>query len=255
MMRASEVAIQLDTDAKRRVTLTRLDDVDSGGGVDDDDAPENANSDVIAGGTMRVKLQFGGIAVAYFGLGTLVYTQVEGWTALDSVYFIVASITTVGYGDMSPVTDLGKMLCCLLVLLGVAFIGAALIKLVELFLDAAEALEDELAKATGGHIDAPSPNIFFVPFTACADALDMGPDLREGFQWFAALVVMLLVGAVAFCLIEGHNFVDGIYFAVITCTSVGYGDMSPATDNGKIFCIFYMIAGTLTVRTPPYCCC
>ena len=42
-------------------------------------------------------------------IGTQVYHQIEGWNYLDSVYFLVMTATTVGYGDLTPSTDLGKI--------------------------------------------------------------------------------------------------------------------------------------------------
>jgi len=42
--------------------------------------------------------------------GTFIYHQVEGWRYLDSVYFSVVTITTIGYGDFVPQTDAGKIL-------------------------------------------------------------------------------------------------------------------------------------------------
>ena len=47
---------------------------------------------------------FVGLLVA----GTVVYSIVEGWSPLDSLYFSVVTLATVGYGDLHPVTDLGK---------------------------------------------------------------------------------------------------------------------------------------------------
>jgi voltage-gated potassium channel Kch len=42
--------------------------------------------------------------------GTLFYRQVEGWSFLDSLYFSVVTLTTVGHGDLSPSTAAGKVL-------------------------------------------------------------------------------------------------------------------------------------------------
>jgi voltage-gated potassium channel len=42
--------------------------------------------------------------------GTLFYRQVEGWSFLDSLYFSVVTLTTVGHGDLSPTTAAGKVL-------------------------------------------------------------------------------------------------------------------------------------------------
>merc|ERR1711941_164222 len=40
---------------------------------------------------------------------------------------------------------------------------------------------------------------------------------------------------------EDKNFIDTIYYLFTTATTVGYGDISPQTDFGKILSIFYMI--------------
>jgi voltage-gated potassium channel Kch len=51
-------------------------------------------------------------------VGTIFYHQVEGWSWLDSVYMSVMTVTTIGYGEMYPVTDLGKVFTIFYVLIG-----------------------------------------------------------------------------------------------------------------------------------------
>ena len=41
--------------------------------------------------------------------GTLIYHYLEDWSYLDSFYFSVVTLTTIGYGDFSPQTDGGKL--------------------------------------------------------------------------------------------------------------------------------------------------
>ena len=36
---------------------------------------------------------------------------------------------------------------------------------------------------------------------------------------------------------------DSIYFVVITVTTIGYGDIAPATDIGKIYTMFFSFFG------------
>jgi hypothetical protein len=43
-------------------------------------------------------------------LGTFLYMKIEGWGFIDSLYFVVMSITTVGYGDLVPTHDLSKII-------------------------------------------------------------------------------------------------------------------------------------------------
>jgi voltage-gated potassium channel len=43
----------------------------------------------------------------------------EGWDWLDSVYFTTSTITTVGYGDLVPHTQFGRMFTIPLMLIGI----------------------------------------------------------------------------------------------------------------------------------------
>ena len=42
------------------------------------------------------------------------------------------------------------------------------------------------------------------------------------------------------------TFVNAMYFGLVTGTTVGYGDISPSNDEGKIFCIFFLVFAVLT---------
>lgn len=66
------------------------------------------------------------------------------------------------------------------------------------------------------------------------------PSFR-GVVWLA--VTMILVGGVFYARAEGWTFFQGIYFSVITLTTVGYGDLAPVTFAGRLFTIFYVLVG------------
>lgn len=48
--------------------------------------------------------------------GTVVYHWLEGWSYLDALYFCVISSATIGYGDLTPTTDIAKMFTIVYVL-------------------------------------------------------------------------------------------------------------------------------------------
>ncbi len=57
----------------------------------------------------------------------------------------------------------------------------------------------------------------------------------------ASLVVG--IGTVFYRFVEDLTWLDSLYFSVITLTTVGYGDFSPVTSTGKVFTMFYVLAG------------
>jgi voltage-gated potassium channel len=54
--------------------------------------------------------------------GTGFYTLVEGLRVVDALYFSVVTLTTVGYGDFAPETDVGKLFTAVYVLLGIGIL-------------------------------------------------------------------------------------------------------------------------------------
>ncbi len=56
-------------------------------------------------------------------------------------------------------------------------------------------------------------------------------------------IFILFLGMMSYHYLEGWDYVDSLYFSIITLTTIGYGDFSPETTEGKLFTIFYIILG------------
>lgn len=80
-------------------------------------------------------------------------------------------------------------------------------------------------------------------------------------HWKAILVIYLtslLFAASLFALFEGRSFGDGLWWAVVTALTIGYGDLSPATWAGRmtgivfghfwIFGIIPMVVANILMR-------
>lgn len=55
-------------------------------------------------------------------VGTVAYHFLEDWSWVDSLYFSVVAVTTVGFGDLSPTTDASKLFTVVYILLGITII-------------------------------------------------------------------------------------------------------------------------------------
>ncbi len=63
--------------------------------------------------------------------GTWFYHQVEGWGWLDSFYFSVITLTTVGYGDFSPQTAVGKLFTIIYIIIGLGILSSFILLLAD----------------------------------------------------------------------------------------------------------------------------
>ena len=56
-------------------------------------------------------------------VGVVFYVNVEHWSIINAIYFCVVTLGTVGYGDLTPTTDVGKLFTVLYIIVGLGVIG------------------------------------------------------------------------------------------------------------------------------------
>ncbi len=79
-------------------------------------------------------------------LGTVFYHFVEGWRWLDSLYFCVITLATVGYGDFSPKTDPGKIFAIFYVFIGIGLLIGVFSRLAEALMITQRATLERVAR-------------------------------------------------------------------------------------------------------------
>ena len=65
-------------------------------------------------------------------------------------------------------------------------------------------------------------------------------------QPFLVLHFIILVGIMGYILIEGYSFIEALYMTTIAITTVGFGEVKPLSDTGRLFTIFLLITSWIT---------
>ena len=174
-------------------------------------------------------------AISYILLGVICFHFLLDLTWVSAFYFAVTTSLTVGYGDIdawaaitnsssasdgTPYTpnDGAIMFTMLYIVGGMIVMGTSLGLLLQSLLEA-NASED-----TPG----------------CASRLRSKYPLL-----LSALlcVACIIVGAAFIVIREGQDVVHGLYFAIVTISTVGYGSGHPTSDGGRAFVAVFMLIG------------
>ena len=70
------------------------------------------------------------------------------------------------------------------------------------------------------------------------------------FQVGAGLFIVMIIGGVVIMYLEAGSITEKetpFWWAIVTMTTVGYGDFSPSTPEGRLFAVFIMFAGIALV--------
>jgi voltage-gated potassium channel len=83
-----------------------------------------------------------GLVIVTLLAGTFFYRQTEGWNLLDSLYFSVVALTTIGYGDLSPSTAASKIFTIFYIFVGIGIILAFINAVAERAMERRSGAED-----------------------------------------------------------------------------------------------------------------
>ena len=159
-------------------------------------------------------------------MGVIFYTRVEGFTAIECLYFISESVTTVGLGDFHPTNDASRLFTIVYVLIGCTIMLNFFITFTRVYVtDCQDEIIDQIRKFYGLRDQPMSPAVLSM-YRVCLS--------------MSFVVIGLLSGVLYYSSSEGWTFVESLYFCVIVMTTVGFGDLVPQSDSARLFSFFYI---------------
>lgn len=210
----------------------------------------------------------------FFIVGSIVFFVKTGnLSIVDAVLFTLYSITTAGFGSVTIPHDNSFLLYVIFfVFVGIATLTimvSQVYQFISLEASRAKKAQDkpELARrglrmlsASKGVADKSQfpaaqqlnvmkdnniqRNLVVHWILTCLDVFKSfvrKDELSRALISFLYLFSLLFVGASIVMHLEGWNFATALYFCSYVMTTVGYGDIAPKTQSGKIFTIFYLL--------------
>nr|KYP52144.1 Calcium-activated outward-rectifying potassium channel 1 [Cajanus cajan] len=141
-------------------------------------------------------------------------------------------MTTVGYGDLVPDSNLAKLLACIYVFSGMALVGIILSKAADYIVEKQEIfLVRTLRK--GENVEELTKEV-------------ESNRVKYKFMLTASIfLVLMIVGIIFLYFVENLDFVDALYCVCSTVTTLGYGDKSFSTTIGRFFAVFWILSSTI----------
>ena len=213
--------------------------------------------------------------------GAGVYAKIEGWMFLDALYFTNYTLLTVGIGDYSPSTHLGRGLLFPYAIGGIIILGLVIGSIRTLVLERGKKkigsrLVEKQRRAHLERMMKKNKAHRLTPVESKQQAREMGMSERQrreeefklmrkiqekastNQKWQALLIsggawlFLWFIGALIFYFAEYEqdwSYFGSLYFSYTTLLTIGYGDYKPFSNSGKAFFVFWSLLAvpTLTI--------
>jgi potassium channel subfamily K member 1 len=163
----------------------------------------------------------------------------QNWSFGQSVFFAGSVLTTIGYGNVSPLTKLGKVFCIAYALVGIPATLLLLYAIIErlmaftncalsAFIDKSQHYLSTTQMLAGSHVQRSHLHALFT--ILCA---------------LLVLVVFFVIPAAFYSDIEGWSYLNAFYYCFISLSTVGLGDYVPGDSDNQRHRHLYKICSTL----------
>jgi hypothetical protein len=199
-----------------------------------------------------------------FGNAEASISSFETWR--DMFYFTVVTATTVGYGDMFPKSTSERLFTMAYALIWIVVLAEILYFYSEMIIKwhakaRAMAMQKAL-KGVGNIMDKAglikNRSMFFDGQSIRDFALRQSVHSMRIMRAVLPAIVVLLMGTVLHFTernipgAEDWTVMDSIWWSFCTITTIGYGDLSPKSNTGRWFAIFYIPIGVVAFTKSVY---
>jgi hypothetical protein len=181
--------------------------------------------------------------------------SVTKWTYFNSVYFTITTVTSIGFGDMYPVTRSGKVY--------IIFFGFFSVIAITFLI---EAVADTMIMGTSRTLflfilvikricmrlvklifRRKTNAIALTEVTMTNNEIKIYKITNRGIIpviiVFACLLCYMLITGAIIGSLEDWSYLNSFYFAFLVVGSVGYGDITPRSVSGRVFYCFFSLLG------------
>uniref|UniRef100_A0A6T7Q894 Potassium channel domain-containing protein n=1 Tax=Hanusia phi TaxID=3032 RepID=A0A6T7Q894_9CRYP len=181
------------------------------------------------------------VLLVVLGAGTMGLSWIEDLEMVDALYLCVASATTVGYGDLKPLTFQGKVFVIALAMCSISTIGYVTSCVGDLIQP-----DSDTAIGFGGDETQWSLSMLDRLFgrRGGKQEFSLSASGKMKLFLFSKIFILLLLAVLVIRHFEPHlSYTDSFYWSIMTLTTIGYGDVAPSSKEGKIAQVILCLLG------------
>ena len=193
----------------------------------------------------------------YIGIIAFIFCRLENYTYVQSIYFIIVTTLTIGFGDITPNSTAFKILTFPFTVIGITLLALIVTSIVRLLADRARRRKAAVKKERKRVKETRPPGLErtltlqeeLVRLREEEWRRERRSNLRRVTIGLLVFLVFWFIGALIFHLVEPWSYGDSLYFCYIFFLTIGFGEYSPTTEAGRpIFIVYALLAvPTMTI--------